>query len=238
MADYVLHLKLATSQIQSTQIALRKRIGSTRRAAIVCALGIAILLPAYMVTIGAVRGEGGGAAYRSFSARLFDGFDGLAVVASTNIDLTSVQDVNISGFYFYPILKKMAHAPEFQSAGSYLIYLLTGSYTLATSGLNPNSTLAIELLISNGSIVLSGILIALASAAVFRLRVGLLRRSRLRILDLVLWTLVVCGPFSVLIDGAYFVVRSYELVGLYLAINFLVNMAIWFAPGRKYIRLL
>ncbi len=236
-ADYVLNLRRIASRLPAEQLALSKKIRTIRKSGLICVVAIAVILPAYLVLIGAASGEPGGA-LQGFAVRLFGGFDDLAIIGAKNIDLTSIHDINISDFYFYPILKKIAYTPEFQSSGSFLIYQLTGNYEFATTGLNPNSSLAIELLLSNGSIVISAILITLVSAAIFRLRAALLARSRLRMLDLVLWTLVVFGPFEVLLDGTYFVITSYMLIGLYAVLNLSVNALSWFTPGRKLFRLL
>jgi len=233
VADYVQHLKRKASHSLSEVLALTKKIRTLRVFGIVCAIATIILLPAYLVLIGADRGGGSGSALEGFATRLFGGFDGLAIIAFKDIDLFSVQGVNISDFYFYPLIKKLSHTPDFQSSGQYLIYLLSGRYDLATSGMNPNSSFSIELLLSNGSLAVSIVIIALAAAAMFRLRATLLRRKSLRMLDLVLWALVVLAPFSILLDGAFFVIRAYIFLGLYMALNLIVNAIGWLGPGRK-----
>lgn len=238
VADYVQNLKRNASNSLSEVLALSKRIRTLRIYGIVCAIGTIILLPAYLVLIGADLGGGSGAALEGIATRLFGGFDGLAIIAYKNIDLLSVHDVNISDFYFYPLIKRISHTPDFQSSGQYLIYQLSGSYQLATSGMNPNSSLPIELLLSNGSLAISIAVIALTTAAMFRLRTTLLRRESLRMLDLILWALVVLAPFSVLLDGAYFIIRCYMLLGLYLTLNLIVNAIGWLETGRMKLRLL
>jgi hypothetical protein len=219
-------------------LALTKKIRALRIYGIFCAVGTAILLPVYLVLIGADAGGGAGLALEAFATRLFSGFDNLAIIAFSDIDLLSIHSINISDFYFYPFIKRFSHTPDFQSSGQYLIYLLRGNYEFATSGLNPNSGLSIELLLSNGSLALSIALIALAAAAMFRLRATMLRRANLSMFDLVLWALVVLAPFSVMLDGAYFVVRSYTVIGLYTGLNFVVNAIGWLGPGRKTFKLL
>jgi len=236
-ADYVLNLKRVSSFGAVERMELRKKIKATRRVAIISAVVIAALLPTYLVLVGA-SSETGADSYVTMAVRLFGGFDGLAIIAAKNIDLTAMHDVSLSGFYFYPLLKKLSMTPQFQSAGSYLIYLITGSYQIATSGLNPNSTFPIELLLANGSVVLSGIFVSLTAGGLFRLRGALLEKGNLRMFDLVLWSLVVFGPFSMLLDGTYFVTRSYEFVGLYMVLNLGINALGWLLPGRKVFRLL
>ena len=233
MADYVQNLKRNASHSLSEVLALTKKIRTLRRSGIICAIATMILLPAYLVLVGGDFGGGSGAALELFAIRLFGGFDGLAIISFQDIDLFSVQGVNIRDFYFYPLLKNLSHAPDFQSSGQYLIYLLHGNYDLAASGLNPNSSLSIELLLSNGSLAISLAIIALVAAVMFRLRATLLRRKSLSMLDLVLWTLVVLAPFSILLDGAYFVIRAYIFLGLYMALNLLVNAIGWLGPRRK-----
>jgi hypothetical protein len=233
VADYVQNLKRNASHSSSEVLALTKKIRTLRKSGIVCAIATIIFLPAYLVLIGADRGGGSGSAIAGFATRLFGGFDGLAIIAVRDIDLFSVQGVNISDFYFYPFIKKLSHTPDFQSSGQYLIYLLSGSYDMATTGLNPNSSFSIELLLSNGSLALSIAIIALVAAAMFQLRATLLRRKSLSMLDLILWALVVLAPFSILLDGAYFVIRTYMFLGLYLALNLIVNAIGWLGPGRK-----
>jgi hypothetical protein len=236
-ADYVLNLKLSASRLPHERLSLSKKIKVLRRSGVICAAAIALMLPAYLVLIGA-SSDGPGGALEAFAVRLFGGFDDLAIIGVKNIDLTSTHGINISDFYFYPLLKKFAYTPPFQSSGSYLIYLLSDDYRFATSGMNPNSSLAIELLLSNGSIIISSILITIISAVIFRLRAALLARRRLRMLDLLLWTLIVFGPFGVLVDGTYFVIVSYTLLGLYVVLNSLINALHWLTPGRKVFRFL
>ena len=98
--------------------------------------------------------------------------------------------------------------------------------------MNPNSSLSIELLLSNGSLALSMALIALVAIAIFRIRASLLRRETLRVFDLILWTLLVMAPFSVLLDGTYFIIRLYMILGIYTAINLMVNAVGWLRTGR------
>jgi len=235
IADYVLNLKRNASTSSVEMLACTKQIKRIRRSGLTVAAAIAIVLPAYLSLIGAGSGGGG---LEALAVRLFGGFDDLAIIGVKNIDITTIHGINISDFYFYPLIKKFAYTPEFQSSGSYLIYLLSGDYEFATSGLNPNSSLAIELLISNGSIVISSILVTLVAAVVFRLRRSLIARPKLRMFDLVLWTLVVIGPFSVILDGTYFVITSYTLLGIYAALNISINALSWLGPGRKLFRLL
>ena len=233
VADYIQNLKRNASQSPSEILLLTRKIKKIRRFGVVCAIATILLLPAYLVLIGADRGGGSGSALAGFAARLFGGFDGLAIIAVRDIDLFSVQNINISDFYFYPLIKRFSHTPDFQSSGQYLIYQLSGSYDLAASGLNPNSSFSIELLLSNGSLALSIVIIVFVAAVMFGLRETLLRRKSLTMLDLVLWALVVLAPFSILLDGAYFVTRAYLFLGLYLALNFIVNAIGWLGPGRK-----
>jgi len=237
VTDYVLHLKLNSSHLKDERLVLTRKIRTVRKAAIICAVVILALLPAYLVLIGADSGGGAGGGVENMITRLFGGFDGLAIIAFKNIDIMSIRGVNISDFYFYPFIKKLSHTPEFQSTGPYLIYLLSGSSEFATSGLNPNSSFPIELLLSNGSLVISGVLITLTAAVVFRLRSVLLVRGGVRMIDLVFWILLVLGPFSVLLDGSYYIIKSYLLLGLYMALNLVVTAITWLRPGRKVFRL-
>lgn len=236
--DYILNLRRLASPSASQRIALTKRIKILRRRGAAGGIGIVALMPAYLAFIGATSSGGAKEAFTAMATRLFGGFDALAIIVVKNIDITAVHGVNISGFYFYPFLKKLSLTPEFQSAGLYLIYLLSDSYQNALSGLNPNSTFPIELLLSNGSLALSGALTILAVAVVFRIRAAVIKRGALRMFDLVLWVLVVFGPFSILIDGAYFVIRSYELIAVYMAIDIVINAITWINPGKKVFRLL
>jgi hypothetical protein len=235
-ADYVLNLRRSTYMLKQQIDAISKTIRTTRTWILLSAIGAALILPYYLVLLKADYGGGQSTGLQNLAIRLFGGFDALAIVAFQDIDITSVKGIGISDFYFYPVLKHLSHAPEFQSAGQYLIYLETGSYQLASSGLNPNSSFAIELLLSNGSPALSAGLIALAAASIFWLRNRLLARGNLRLVDLVLWAMVVLAPFSLLLDGAYFVVRLYELMALYMALNIIVNAYMWLKPGPLMFR--
>jgi len=232
LADYVQNLKLSASNSLSEVLALTKKIRTLRAYGIACGIGSVILLPAYLILIRADLGGGSGAALQGFAARLFGGFDAVAIVAYKDIDLLSIHDVNIVDFYFYPLIKKISHTPNFQSSGEYLIYQLSGNYQFAASGLNPNSSLSIELLLSNGSLAISIGVIALTAALIFRWRTTLLRREGLRMLDLLFWAFCVLAPFSVLLDGAYFVIRFYEVLGLYMILNLIMNAIDWLESGR------
>ncbi len=238
VADYIwnIRLKTATKLEETARVAARiKRIRRYVAVGLVATIG---LLPLYLVKIGADSGGGSSSALQAFAVRLFGGFDGIAIVAYKDIDLLAARDVHLTDYYFYPLIKKISHTPEFQSAGEYLIYQLSGSYAFSVSGMNPNSTLSIELLLSNGSLALSGLLIALVAFAVFRIRTSLLRRDTLRVFDLILWTFVVMAPFSVLLDGTYFVIRLYMILGIYAAISLMVNAVGWLRTGRMILWLL
>ena len=133
VADYIwnIRLKAATELEKAARIATHiKRI---RRYVAVCLVATIGLLPLYLVKIGADSGGGSSSALQALAVRLFGGFDGLAIVAYKDIDLLTARDVNITDYYFYPIIKKISHTPEFQSAGEYLIYQLSDNYDFSVS---------------------------------------------------------------------------------------------------------
>lgn len=228
-ADYILHLK-RKAVAQDDASSIEKSIVKIRIYLAASAAALVFLLPTYFLYIGAHLGSGG--AMETLGIRLFGGFDALSYIVFDDIDLGSIPQVHLSEFYFYPFYKSFAQTPDFQSAGEYIVYLATGSYAFATEGLNPNSNLAIELLLSNGSVIYSGIAIAVASAAVFYVRHRLLQRGSLRIIDTVLWSFIVISPFSLLLDGAYSVIKFYELTAIYLMLNFSIGPFIAAAKRR------
>jgi hypothetical protein len=237
VGDYIYNLQRRSARSKVEASRLDRQIKKVRRYALISIVITIISLPAYLVLVGADYGGGGGVAIENLVIRLFGGFDGLAIITLENVDITAASNIRISEFYLYPLLKRFVQPPEFQSAGQYLIYLRTGSYQDATSGLNPNSNYVIELLLSNGSLVTSGVIVIATATCIFYLRARMLERGNLRMFDLVLWTLVVLSPFSMLLDGAYFIVRSYELIGLYMTLNLTLNIVKWIKPGRKQLRL-
>jgi hypothetical protein len=222
-ADYLLHLKRKAA-IQDEARKITRSIVKIRVYLAASVIGLIFLLPVYFLYIGAHLGGGG--ALETLGIRLFGGFDALSYVVFDDIDLGSVPQVHLSEFYFYPFYKSFAHTPDFQSAGEYIVYLATGSYAFATEGLNPNSNFAMELLLSNGSLICSGLAIAAASAVLFYTRRRLLRQGSLRVIDAILWSFVVISPFSLLLDGTYFVIRLYELMAIYLVINLAISLVV------------
>jgi hypothetical protein len=232
-ADFIFRIRLLAEQPDSVRRVEQKRIKRTRWWMVAAACALLLLLPIYLVFIGADAGGGGSStALELFATRLFGGFDNLAFIAFDNLDITSVKDVNVFQFYFYPFFKKLAFTPVFQSAGEYLVYMSSGSYEAATSGLNPNSNFAIELLLHNGSVILSGVIVMVTAAVLFIIRQLLLSKDSLRILQIVLWTNFVMAPLALLFDGAYFFIKFYALMGFYVGLNTLVNLYKWLQGNR------
>jgi hypothetical protein len=234
---YVSQLKLRSCDSEYMRGRLVKRINRLKKVGWMAVIGVTAVAPAYLTLIGAASGGAAGA-LQTLVMRLFTGFDGLAILVVKDVDLTAPHPVSLSGFYLYPILGKFGATPDFQSAGVYIRYLLTGSYRAATSGLNPNSTFPIELLLASNSWMISAIVIICTSFLLFHLRSWLLSKSELRMLDLMLLSLVVFGPFSMLLDGSSFVIRSYELIGLYFGLTGVFHLIAWLGPGRKLFKLL
>ncbi len=236
--NYILHLRKSADDSEEDQLALRRQLRRSKLTIIVIGSLTALILPAYLIFLGVDGGAGDQGAIRNLSVRLFGGFDALAGIAIKDIDITNVTDVNLREFYFFPFYKAIYGPPEFQSAGQYLIYQLTGNYNFAATGLNPNSNYAIELIMSTGNIFLSSVLVVVTCALIFSLRKRLIRKSGLRIFDLVLWCLIVLSPFSQLLDGTYFFIRTYELLAVYLMLNTLVILGKGSGTGRFRYRLL
>ena len=232
IADYILHLQQKADLPELKAEEVRRRIKTNRTYIIGVIVATALIFPAYLIFLGADSGSGSSGAVENIAVRLFGGLDALAGIALQDIDITSVKDINLSEFYFFSFYKSFAFTPEFQSAGQYILYLVTGSYQFASSGLNPNSNFTIELLLSNGSLLYSTVIVIMTSAALFSIRRVLLRQEGLRIIDLVLWSLIVLSPFSQLLDGAYFFIRSYEMVAIYLVLNSILIVGRNILAGR------
>jgi hypothetical protein len=231
--DFVFHFRTLAVQSARLRNEERNRIRKTRKWMIVASCGLVLSLPAYLVFIGADSGGGGSsAAVELFATRLFGGFDNLAFIAFQDLDITSVSDINVLQFYFYPLIKKFAVTPTFQSAGEYIFYMSSNNYEVATSGLNPNSNFAIELLLHNGSLLLSGSIVAVVASLLFVARQSLLSKDTLSILQIVFWTSVVMAPLALLFDGAYFFIKLYMLLAFYLAFNTLINLFKWLQGNR------
>jgi hypothetical protein len=227
-ADFIFHFRALAYRGERIPSIIRRRIRRTRRWIAFAFCGVAVLLPPYLVFIGADAGGGGSsAAVEVFTTRLFGGFDNLAFIAFGDLDITSVKDVNVFQFYFYPFFKKLAFTPDFQSAGEYLVYMSSNNYSAATSGLNPNSNFAIELLLHSGSVVVSGLIVTMAAVGLFIARQVLLSKSNLSMLQVLLWATFVMAPFALLFDGAYFFIKFYMLLALYVGFNTILNVFSW-----------
>jgi hypothetical protein len=227
-ADYILHVKRLAYQSPPDLHKIDKRIKSVRRWIAVTSVSVLLLLPFYLVFVGADSGGGGSAgAIEGFATRLFGGFDNLAFIAFGDLDITSVTDVNLTQFYFYPFYKRFFFTPDFQSAGEYIVYLASRDYDYSTHGLHPNSNFAIELLLQNGNILLSGVIVIVAASLLFIARRMLVAKGPLTILQVVFWASLVMAPLAILFDGAYFVVKFYMLIAFYLLFNSLLNAFKW-----------
>jgi hypothetical protein len=233
-ADYVLHLKRVAVQPAASRQAVDMRIKKLRRWIVLTSIAVAILLPFYLVFVGAGAVGGGSAgAVEGFATRLFGGFDNLAFIAFNDLDITSAGDVNLSQYYFYPFYKKLLFTPDFQSAGEYIVYLATSDYDYSTHGLHPNSNFAIELLLQNGSVFISGLVIVVAAAILFTARRALISKHALSMLHIVLWASLVMAPLAVLFDGAYFIIKFYMLLAFYFLFNTILNCFKWMLRSSR-----
>jgi len=232
-ADYILHLRSRAPQSNAQMREIKRRITSTRRWIVVTACALVLILPLYLVFVGADSGENGpGGAFAGFATRLFGGFDNLAFIAFSDLDISSANNIHLTEFYFYPFYKRFLFIPEFQSAGEYIVYLATGNYNFATNGLVPNSNLAIELLLEYGNMLVAVAIVIPTSLGLFVARRLLINKAGLSIMHVVLWTSVVMSPLALLFDGAYFIIRFYMLFAFYLAFNSVENIFMWIQGAR------
>jgi len=233
--DYILHLRARAPQSNAQMHELKRRITSTRRWIAVTACALVFILPLYLVFVGADSGENGpGGAFEGFATRLFGGFDNLAFIAFSDLDITSARNINLTEFYFYPFYKRFFFTPEFQSAGEYILYLATNNYNFATNGLVPNSNFAIELLLHYGNMLVAGAVVIATSFGLFVARRHLINKAALSIMHVVLWTSLVMAPLALLFDGAYFIIRLYTLFTFYLAFNSIENIFMWIRGARPH----
>lgn len=231
-ADYVLHLKRLGCSSQVDAYKISSRIKTIRRWIAVTAVPIILLMPYYLVLVKADADGGSSGAIEGFATRLFGGFDNLAFIAFNDLDITSAQDVSLLQFYFYPFYTRFFSTPDFQSAGQYVVYLATGDYDYSTYGLHPNSNFAIELLLQNGNVFISGAMIIAAASLLFIARGKLIAKGSLSILYIVFWTSIVMAPLTILFDGAYFVIKFYVLLAFYLVFNTVLNAFTWLRRNK------
>jgi hypothetical protein len=220
--DYILHLTIRSKLIDALYIkAIKNKIIQVRRVLILLLAFTLFALPFYLQVI--LVGESGIASLGVFLRRLFLGFDALILTLINGIDFRSTAHLNLFEIYFYPILNKLSYTPDFQSAGDYVIYLVTNNYYLSKSGLMPNSNFILELLFSH-NYYLDLIIMFISSCIIFSHRANILEKQELKIHDIISFYLTVLTPFGLLLDGAFFINTSWQLIILYFLFNTILNI--------------
>jgi hypothetical protein len=217
---YILILKLRSNR---DAIKLTKKIIKIKKIIIFAMTAIVLFSPIYLRLIK--FGENTTESVVLLFKRIFAGFDGMIYIILNGIDFESFNNLKLYELYLYPIIKKLFYIPEFQSAGEYIIYLLTKNYNFTKSGLNPNSNFILELLFSH-SYIFSIIVILIASYGFYSYRAKLLMTDKLRLFHIILFNFFIFSPFGMLIDGAYFIINLYLILSLYFIFNTLINMMV------------
>jgi hypothetical protein len=170
---------------------------------------VLFLLPLWLIFLKV--GDDFEGASMVFLNRIFLGYDSFIWLFSNDVDVTQVaHKLSLIDLWFYTYVKNIVGTPEFQSIGQYSIYLATGDPEFAKTGLNPNSNLVLELIMTQG-IMIAVVLSFLMGYFVFEMRSRLLSSPKLGLFGLCFFYLFVfgsgllSGPLAILQDGSYFV---------------------------------
>jgi hypothetical protein len=219
--DYILHLIIRSNIDSIYKKAIKYKIIKVRRILVLLSALALFALPFYLQVI--LVGDSAIASLRFFLRRLFLGFDGLILTLINDVDFKSVAHLKLYEIYFYPIIRKIGYTPDIQSAGEYVIYIVTNNYYYAKSGLNPNSNFILELLFSQ-NYYFAIIIMFISSSIIFSHRANILAKQELKIHDIISFFLTVLTPFGLLLDGAFFINTTWQLIILYFLFNTILNI--------------
>ena len=180
----------------------------------------ALLAPLYFLFV--VASEGTSEAAGLFIYRLFSGFDIVVYTIINEIDIASAPGAGVAGFYLYPILKAVGLTPEYQSAGQYVSAQVFG-YANSLESLNPNSNLVVEWIMSFGNVAGTIGAVTLVLFA-FGVRIRLLTKSKMGLLEVFLMPQFVMAPFGLLLDGSLFFLTLLWTLVLYVIVNTITNL--------------
>ena len=222
--DFILNLKLKADLLPAHKTEIHQNIKKCRRLFVCSSIVAVILLPIYLVFLQV--GVDITSSYSAIIQRFFSGFDNVMYFVFYDIDISEVEKINIFEIYLYPFVKKIFYTPEFQSAGEYIIYLISNDYVYAKSGMNPNSNLIIELLLALDNLWFVAIFVMVISYFSIKTRHVILSSGIITFKRLIIFTIFVLSPFSILFDGANTIIMFLELFIIYILINTIYNIII------------
>jgi len=222
--DFILNLKLNADLLPAHKIEIHKKIKKCRRLFVGLSITAIILLPIYLIFLQV--GVDITSSYSAIIQRLFSGFDNVMYFVFYDIDIREVEKINIFEIYLYPFVKKIFYTPEFQSAGEYIIYLISNDYVYAKSGMNPNSNLIIELLLALDNLWFVAIFVMAISYFSIKTRHVILSSGIITFKRMIIFTIFVLSPFAILSDGASTIIMFLELFIIYILINTIYNIII------------